>query len=462
LIVKVPYDFTPRPYQQRFMSYLDNGGKRAFSVWHRRAGKDLAGLNQVAKAAMERVGLYWYLLPTYRQAKRVIWQGFRNDGKTFLGSVFPDALVSARNEQDMRLELRNGSVIQLMGSDSYDSLVGANPVGVIFSEFALSKPSAWDYVRPMLTANGGWAAFNTTPRGLNHAWKLWQYAISADGVKDGWFSELCTIWDTGAFPDPQSIMDQERRSGMPDALIRQEYLCDFTAALVGSVWGDLVEALDKEGRTLAFDRAEDDVYTSWDIGIGDSTAIWFWRLRGEGLEFIDYFEAHGKPLSYYADEIEKRKWKVRKHWLPHDARARTLQTGSSVIEQLVMRFGANKVSIGPRLSLLDGVQAARWLLQKDGTRIHPDCGVGLDSLRSYHYEFDEDTKAYSAKPEHDWSSHAADAFRYAAVVARQTGLLAKPRNDGKKKSGPFVPVPLHYGFSLDDLYAMKPKTGRRI
>ena len=444
------------------MSYLDNGGKRAFSVWHRRAGKDLAGLNQVAKAAHQRVGLYWYLLPTYRQAKRVIWQGFRNDGKTFLGSVFPDEMVAARNEQDMRLELKNGSVVQLMGSDSYDALVGANPIGVIFSEFALSKPSAWDYVRPMLTANGGWAAFNTTPRGLNHAYKLWQYATSEDGKKDGWFSELCTIHDTGAFTDPDAIMDQERRSGMPEALIRQEYLCDWTAALVGSVWGDLVETLDKKGATLAFDRETEDVYTSWDIGIGDSTAIWFWRLRGDGVEFVDFFEAHGKPLSYYADEIESRKWKVRKHWLPHDARARTLVTGSSVIEQLIQRFGSTHVAMTPRLSLLDGVQAARWLLQKEGTRIHPACGVGLDAIRSYHYEFDEDTKAYSAKPEHDWSSHAADAFRYAAVVARQTGLTEKAGRHKPVAHRPSFPNGIDGGWTLDELVAATPKKSRRI
>jgi hypothetical protein len=412
----------------------------------------------MAKASMERVGLYWYLLPTYRQAKRVIWQGFRNDGKTFLGSVFPDQVVKARNEQDMRLELVNGSVIQLMGSDSYDSLVGANPVGVIFSEFALSKPSAWDYVRPMLTANGGWAAFNTTPRGLNHAYKLWQYATSDDGKKDGWFSELASIWDTGAFSDPQSVMDQERRSGMPDALVRQEYLCDWTAALVGSVWGDLVESLDKRGATQPFDRETTDVFTSWDIGIGDSTAIWFWRLRGDGLEFIDFLEAHGKPLDYYADEIERRKWKVRKHWLPHDAKARTLVTGSSVIEQLTYRFGHGNVQIGPKLSLLDGVQAARWLLQKEGTRIHPACGVGLDSIRAYHYEFDEDTKAYSAKPEHDWSSHAADSFRYAAVVARQTGIVASAQ-----KAKPVVSLPnLGLGVTWDELVAATPKKSRRI
>ena len=176
------------------MSYLDNGGTRAFCAWHRRAGKDLTLLNQTAKMAMERVGLFWHILPTFRQAKRVVWQGFRNDGKTFMGSTFPDDIVKSRNEQDMKLELKNGSIIQLVGSDSYDSLVGSNPIGVTFSEFALSKPASWNYVRPMLTANGGWAAFITTPRGLNHAYNLWKYATSVDGKKDGWFTESLNVY----------------------------------------------------------------------------------------------------------------------------------------------------------------------------------------------------------------------------------------------------------------------------
>ena len=250
---------------------------------------------------------------------------------------------------------------------------------------------------------------------------------------------------------------------MPDALIRSEYLVDWSAALVGSVWGDLVEVLDKKGCTAEFDRAADDVYTSWDIGIGDSTAIWFWRLRGDGLEFIDFFEAHGKPLDYYADEIEKRKWKVKKHWLPHDAKARTLVTGSSVIEQLIMRFGSAHVAMTPRLSLLDGVQAARWLLQKEGTRIHPACGVGLDAIRSYHYEFDEDTKAYSAKPEHDWSSHcfAAETEVITKDGPRQISELPpsgevltlcgwKPYRSPRiaKRSAPLVEVAFGDGYSV--------------
>lgn len=402
------------------MSFLDNGGKRAFLVWHRRAGKDLAALHQTCKMAHERVGLYWHMLPTLRQARKVVWHGFRSDGKRFLDNVFPSEIIKDRNETDMRIDLKCGSVVQLVGSDNYDANVGSNPVGVTFSEFALNKPGAWDYVRPMLAENGGWAAFITTPRGLNHAWDLWNVA-----KKDPrWFAEIQTIYDTGALSP--TVIDEERAAGMPDALIRQEYLCDWQAALVGSVWGDLLEDLGKRGGMEPWTFAADEVFTSWDLGISDATAIWFWRVRDNGLEFFDHYENHGKPISHYADEVERRGYSYVKHWLPHDAKARTLATGTSVLEQLQKRFGIGKVTIGPRMALLDGIQAGRWLLQQADTRFHPRCGKGLDALRAYHYEYDEDSKAYSAKPEHDWASNSADSFRYAAVVAKLSGIY-KPQ-----------------------------------
>lgn len=441
--VSLPNDFEPRPYQARFMDYLDRGGKRAVWVVHRRAGKDLTALHQAAKMAFERVGLYWHMLPSYSQARKVIWNGFRSDGKRFIDNAFPKQIVKARNETEMRLELVNGSIIQLVGSDNYDSLVGSNPIGVTYSEFALNKPSAWDYVRPMLTENGGWAAFITTPRGLNHAWKMWQVAQT----EPGWFAELQTIYDTKALPP--SVLEEERKAGMPDSMIRQEYLCDWQAALVGSVWGDLMEELGKRGGLVQFDAARDEVFTSWDLGVRDSTGIWFFRLRDQGIEFIDHFEAHGKPLSFYADEIEGRGYKYVKHWLPHDANARHLGTEVTVLEQLQHRFGRDKVAIGPRMSLLDGIQAGRWLLQQPDTRFHPKCcEKGLEALRAYHYEWDEDSRCYSSKPEHDWSSHSADSYRYAAVVARVSGIY-KPR------AAPKVSVPnlnLAPQFTLDDLW----------
>jgi hypothetical protein len=449
--ISLPNDFEPLPHQTKYMRYFDQGGLRAYWVCHRRGGKDLTAGHQLCKMAHQRIGLYWHMLPSLRQARKVCWQGFRSDSKRYIDNVYPPALVASRNEADMRLELKCGSVVQFVGSDNYDSLVGSNPVGCVFSEFALTHPSAWPYVRPILLANGGWASFVTTPRGLGHAHDLWKVA-KADPK---WFAQLDTIYDTAMLP--AAALEEERRNGMPEAMLRQEYLCDWLAANVGSVWGDLLEQLEKRGGLESWPAEEDEVFTSWDLGMADSTAIWMFRIGARGIEFVDHLEAHGKPLSYYADELERRPFKYVKHWLPHDARAKHLSTGTSVLEQLQARFGYGKVAIGPRMSLLDGVQAGRWLLQQD-TRFHPRCEKGLEALRAYAYEYDEEKKVYSDKPAHNWASHTADAFRYASVVARISGIFKPP------KLVTAEPVELsrsmHHQFTLDQLWDARGKRPR--
>ncbi len=416
--ISLPFEWKPRAYQRPLMRYLDHGGKRAVCVWHRRAGKDLTALHQMCKMAHERRGVYWHSLPTYSQAKKAIWDGFTKDGRRIIDSVFPPKLVKRKNESEMLIELRCGSLIQLVGSDTIDRLVGSGPIGVTFSEYSLCKPNSWDLVRPMLAENGGWASFIFTPRGNNHAKSLYDVAQRTPS----WHAERLTILDTGALP--LSILEEERAAGMEEALIRQEYLCDFSAALVGSVWGDLLERLEKSGATQAFEHERDGVFTSWDLGISDSTAIWFWRLVDGGVDFIDHYEAHGKPMSHFFDEVEARGYKYVKHWLPHDARARTLATGNSIEDQCVDRFGRSAVAIGPSLSLLDGLQAARWMLQQ-AIRVHPRCHEGLEALKQYHYDYDDERHSFAKKPAHDWSSHSADAFRYAACVVRAAEVLTR-------------------------------------
>ena len=414
--VSLPNGFVPRPYQRRFMGHLDNGGKRAVWVVHRRGGKDLTALHQTCKMAHLRKGAYWHIFPTAEQGKKAIWEGFTRTGERIMEQVFPAAIRKGPRaftpNGEMIVELKCGSIWRLMGSDNME-VVGAGPMGVVFSEFALAKPKTWDLVRPMLRENDGWAAFITTPRGRNHAWKLFTMAQQ----DSGWFCERQTLWDTRAY-DPEQTIAEERASGMPEPLIQQEYFCDFTAALVGAVFGDLVEQLEARGGASEFEHGNDGVFTSWDLGISDSTAIWWWRVRDTGVEFVDHYEAHGKPLSHFFDIIDERSYQYVKHWLPHDANARTLVTGSSVVDQFRARYGNGAVAIGPSLSLLDGIQAGRWLLQQPGTRFHSRCHDGLEALRAYHYEYNEDTKNFTRKPLHDWSSHTSDAYRYAAVVAR--------------------------------------------
>lgn len=222
--ITLPNNWTPRSYQIPVMAYLDGGGKRAMSLWHRRAGKDSAGLNYAAKEMFRRPGVYWHLLPTQTQARKVVWNNVDKQGRKMVDQAFPEALRAKKREDEMLVEFKNGSMWQLAGADNYDSLVGANPVGVIFSEWALTNPQAWDFIRPILLENGGWAWFNTTPRGRNHAHQM---AIMAQKNED-WFFERLTVDDTGVLT-PEDI-DDERASGMSEEKIQQEYYCSFEAA----------------------------------------------------------------------------------------------------------------------------------------------------------------------------------------------------------------------------------------
>lgn len=427
--VELPHNFKPRPYQRRYMGYFDRDsrpGKRAMWVVHRRGGKDLTAMHQTNKEAHKpnQRGAYWHIFPTGEQGRKALWTGFTKDGERIMEQVFPRSIRKSPREfspnGEMVVELKCGSIWRLLGSDKME-LVGAGPRGVVFSEYALAKPRTWDLVRPMLRETGGWASFITTPRGNNHAKKLFDIA-KADS---SWFCELQTLYDTRAY-DPETTIAEERASGMEEALIRQEYLCDWTAANVGSVYGDLIEALEKKGAVAEFEHPNDGVFTSWDLGFTDATGIWFWRLNAHGaVDVIDHYEAHGQPLSHYFDILASKPYEYVKHWLPHDARARTLISGSSILEQALGRFGSGAVAIAPHLDLLDGIQASRWLLQKP-VRFHSRCESGVEALKAYRYDYDEDRKSFTRKPVHDWSSHTADAWRYLAVVVRNTEALMQP------------------------------------
>lgn len=438
--VTLPYDFEPREYQQRYMDHYDHGGHGGVWIWHRRAGKDLVSLHQTVKMMHQRVGMYWHCLPTYTQARKAVWNNFNNtSGKRLLRAIFPKEIVKHpddfRPQAEMLIETKNGSILQIIGSDNIDNIVGAGPLHVTFSEYALCKPNSYSLIKPMLRESGGTVSFITTPRGRNHAWDIFEVA----GREKGWVRDHQSLVDTGAwrfwktdtgegFASPEEVMAAERAAGMQPELVRQEYLCDWTAALVGSVYGDLMEVLEKNGAICDFE-ADGTAFTAWDLGLNDSTAIWFMVINGHKIDFVDYYEAHGKPLSHFFEHVEMRAaqhgLEYKKHWLPFDAKAKTLASQVSVLDQFIERYGSSKVDIAPKLSPIDGIQAARWLLQQK-IRFHKRITLGIEVLKQYHYEFDEGTRSYSNRPEHDWSSHGADAFRYAALVTRTNQLLAKP------------------------------------
>lgn len=224
-VVKLPVlDF--RWYQKPVWNALnDKGIKRAITIWPRRNGKDLTAINIIAAMSQKRVGLYYYMAPFYQQVRQIIWLGQDGTGERFIDYI-PEGLIERKLDQEMRIYLENGSQIKLCGSDNIDSIVGSNPVGIVMTEFSLHKPEAWDYLRPILAENGGWALFNGTPRGLNHFYRMAEGARK--DTKDKWFYQYLTRDDTG-IPSLDAIQD-DRDSGMPESLIEQEYYCSWTSS----------------------------------------------------------------------------------------------------------------------------------------------------------------------------------------------------------------------------------------
>lgn len=225
LSIDVPHNFRPRGYQFPFFTAMQRGVKRACLVWHRRAGKDKSVLNLTIGEMFKRVGSYYHCFPEYGQGRKILWDGIDKEGFKVL-SHFPPEIIKHKNSSEMKIETINGSIWQIIGADNYDSLVGPNPVGLVMSEWGVSDkyPKAWDYFRPILAENGGWAVFPYTPRGRNHGFNLYQMAM---GNPD-WFCQLLTVEDTHAI-SPADIQ-AERDSGMGEEMIQQEFYCSFIAS----------------------------------------------------------------------------------------------------------------------------------------------------------------------------------------------------------------------------------------
>jgi hypothetical protein len=406
MIITIPYKFKPREYQLPLFKAFDKGIKRAVIVWHRRAGKDISLLNIVVKSAIKRVGAYYYFFPTYKQGKKILWKGMTKEGRRFL-SYIPVSLISNINNTDMTIELKNGSLIQVIGTDNIDSIVGTNPVGCVFSEYALQNPRAWDMMRPILAENGGWAIFDFTPRSENHGYKIYQMAKK----NKKWFSSLLTVDDTGAI-DPE-VIEEERNSGMSEDLILQEYYCSFKTPIQGSYYTKEIKYLEENNRIIekVYDK-ELKVHTAWDLGIADSTSIWFFQVYKDEVRIIDHYENSGEGLGHYIEICKNKGYDYGRMVAPHDIKVRELNTGESRIEY-ARKHGVD-FDIAPKLSFMDGIESVRRLLRKcyfDKNK----CEYGLNALKSYHKEYNEKKKIFRTIPDHDWSSHAADAFRYLAV-----------------------------------------------
>lgn len=427
--LRLPHNWEPRDYQKASWRAWKAGIRRLLLVWHRRAGKDELALHLTCVAAHRRVANYWHCLPLYVQAKKAIWEAINpHTGKRRIDEAFPKELRARTDNQSMTIEFLNGSIWRVVGSDNPDSLVGAPPLGIVFSEWALANPSAWAYLAPILDENGGWAIFITTPRGRNHVKSMLDMAKESPE----WFAEVLTPTETGYPVDRIEVQRGEYHAifgeDAGDALIEQEYWCSFEAAVLGAYWGKEMVSAEREGRIrdVPHDPAVP-VQTAWDLGVGDSTAIWFFQILHGGVNIIDYYEASGYSAAHYVTTLRERAEELGYvydiDWVPHDAKVREWtatkpEEGDKAKSRVETLLGmGRKPRVVPLASLADSINAGRQLLPRcafDKTRT----AKGLECLREYRREWDDDKKVFKVTPLHNWASHGASAFRYLAMAHR--------------------------------------------
>lgn len=419
--------FQPRDYQLPICDALENKGyKRIICIMPRRAGKDVVAWNLMIRAALRRVGAYFYVFPTYSQAKKVIWDSSTIDGHRFINYYIPEQIVEQMNGQEMKIRLTNGSLIQLVGSDNVDSLVGTNPLGVVFSEYALQSPDAYNFLRPILMANNGWALFISTPRGKNHLWEMYQIA---QNNPDEWFSYKLTVDDTNHIP--LADIERERQQGlMSDDLIQQEFYCSFDRGVEGSYYAKYLDKMRVSGQIgmVPWESAFK-VYTAWDIGVRDSTTIIFFQVIGQTIRLIDCYENSKHGLEHYVKVLEQKDYSYAKHIAPHDIAVREFGSGMTRIEkakQLGLQF-----TLSNDVGIEDGIEAVRSTFSKIWID-ERNCAPLIKALENYRQEYDQRHKVYKSRPLHDWSSHFADCMRYLCVSLPKTKDGATPADLDKR------------------------------
>ena len=434
------------PYAPRkvFMPFHERTQRWACLVAHRRAGKTVAAVNDIIRAAMFARSpnpLYGYCAPYRSQAKSVAWDYF----KFYAAPVSRDV-----NESELTVELVNGAKIRLFGADNADAMRGLGFDGLYLDEYGDFKPSVFGNVlRPSLSDKMGWCVFGGTPKGKNQFWDIYE---TATRIPSEWFLLRLPASSSGILPASELAA---ARAQLAEDQYLQEYECSFEAAILGAFFGKEMREAEQQGRICQVPYDPNyPVYTAWDLGYRDDTAIWFYQLgRGE-IRVIDFHAVSGADIYDIAGTVMSKRYQYARHYLPHDARAKSLQTGKSIIEQLASHLDVAKLAVVPDIGVQSGIQAVRMILPRvwfDAEK----CREGIEALRQYQREYDEDKKAYRQSPRHDWTSHPSDAFR----------MLAVSYAEQADKTPTLEPKPLIVGpentVTLNDMWAVHDRQGSR-
>lgn len=420
--VIIPY--TPRP---QFAEFHSRTQRWSCIVAHRRAGKTVACINDLIKAAITCTKpdpRFAYIAPFYTQAKDVAWQYLKKFALCIPGSE--------ANESELRVDLPNGGRIRLYGADNYDRMRGLYLDGVVLDEFADMNPRVWpEVIRPALSDRQGWATFIGTPKGRNGFYDIWagnpETGWAGATQSDTWFSLMLKASETG-FVAAEELADAQ--VAMSPEQYAQEYECSFDAAIIGAYYGKDISALEAEGRIMQvpWERGLA-VDTAWDLGIGDATAVWFFQVMGREIRVIDYYEINNQGLEETVRVLLAKPYIYGTHYMPHDIAIRELISGTSR-RDTIEGLGLYNINVGVRADPAERINAVRMML--------PSCVFddkatlyGREVLKNYRREWDDKRKTFRSTPLHDWSSHGADAFGEFAVNHRTKTERARERRPAR-------------------------------
>ena len=421
--IEIPYE--PRELQRKLHNEM--ALKRwGVVVCHRRFGKTVWAINHILRAALmceKNNPRLAYMAPTYRQAKNVAWDYIKQYAGKIPGVRF--------HETELRCDLPTGARISLLGAENPDSLRGIYLDGCVMDEVADMPENVFpEVLRPALSDRKGFCIFLGTPKGHNAFYEKYEEAVA----NDDWLAAVYKASETG-------ILDQEELDAakvmMSSDQYAQEFECSWNANVPGAVYGKELEEAQADGRitNVPYNPASK-VNTFWDLGVGDSTSIWFTQNIGRAVHVIDYYEARGEGLPHYCKVLSSKNYLYGEHNAPHDIEVRELGTGKSRRE-IAWDLGLN-FRVVPKLPIEDGIHAAQMLIP----RLYFDrekCKYGLECLRQYHRAYNERTRSFRATPVHDYSSHAADAFRYLAVGLREEGRgVTAPQRQAVMDYDPFA------------------------
>ena len=417
--IELPHNLNYRDYQKLLVEFIRKWWRRWLVMLHRRAWKDKLMFNLCVEMAIREQWGYAYILPTYAQGKKIIWDSIDKEWKKFKDHI-PKELLVWENGTELKFTLANWSFIQILGSDTIDNLRGIAPRWIVFSEYAFQNPTAWEVMRPILAENGWWAIFNSTPNGKNHFYDMFNTAKQLQEQDGSWFCQKLTVDDTGVVS--KEYIEEERRNWMSEEMIQQEYFCSFDVGAIGAYYAREIEQARNDGRITKLPFNPDvpvDLY--FDLGVNDNFTISWKQNDWQFYNFINYYEENWKTLEHYFaiidDWFDRKKWKIGKIYLPHDSSQKShafLVSWTTILEKFEQKYPGKIVYIPNKVSINDWIQEVRKLFPR--MRFDSEtCVQFIRCIENYKKDWDDVKKVFRDQPRHDWASHWADNLRYFGI-----------------------------------------------